>query len=109
MIATALLCLVGGYYVFLDGQWDTPSFIFSYFSVALFPALFFGWKLIKRTHWKKPHEVDLKGEVEEIEEYTRSFRPEGSKNVVDKWFNIVFGGMSIFSPGVLGLLADRIC
>jgi len=93
MVATLILSFVGGYYVFLDGQWDTPSFIFSYFSIALFPGLFFSWKLIKRTKWKKPAEVNLKGEVEEIEEYTRNFVPEKSKNVFDKWFNIIFGGM----------------
>lgn len=104
MIACAILCLVGGYYVFLNGQWDTPSFIFSYFSVALFPALFFGWKFLKRTHWKKPHEVDLKGEVEEIDEYTRNFRPEPSSNFMDKWFNIVFGGALFAASGHSTLL-----
>lgn len=103
MVATALLCLVGGYNVFLTGMWDTPSFIFSYFSVALFPALFFGWKLFKRTKWMKPADVDLKGEVELIDEYTRNFRPEPSKSVFDKWWNIIFGGMCACSwvPEVL--------
>ena len=79
MVATLILTLFGGYYVFLDGQWDAPSFIFSYFSVALFPALYFGWKLIWKTKIKRAHEVDLKGEVAEIEEYTRNFIPKPSK------------------------------
>lgn len=89
-----IMTLAGGYYVFLDDFWDAPGFVFSYFSVALFPALFFGWKLIKRTHWKKPHEVDLKGETEYIDDYTRNFRPKPSKNAFDKWFNVIFGGIN---------------
>ena len=60
--------------------------------IGLFPVLFIGWKLIKRTKWRKGHEVDLKGEVWEIDEYTRNFVPEPYKNVADKWFNKVFGG-----------------
>lgn len=79
MVATIILTLVGGYQVFLNGEWDTPSFIFSYFSVAFFPVLFFGWKLIHKTKFKKPAEVDLKGEVEEIEHYTQQFVPQPSK------------------------------
>ena len=81
MTGCIILTLVGGYQVFLDGQWNAPSFIFSYFSVALFPALFFGWKLIKKTHWRRLKEIDLKGEVEEIEDYTRNFVPQPSKQV----------------------------
>ncbi|KAF2725224.1 amino acid transporter [Polychaeton citri CBS 116435] len=93
LVGTIVLCLVGGYGVFLNGNWDVANFLSSYFSVGLFPVLFFGWKIIKKTKWKKPHEVDLKGEVEEIEEYTRNFVPEPSKNAFDKWFNIIFGGV----------------
>lgn len=79
MIACIIMTLVGGHHVFLTGQWNAPSFIFSYFSVALFPTLFFFWKFFKHTHWKKLEEIDLKGEVEEIEEYTRNFVPQPSK------------------------------
>lgn len=44
--------------------------------IGLFPVLYVGWKLIKKTKIMKPHEVDLKGEVEEIDEYTRNFVPK---------------------------------
>lgn len=59
--------------VFLPGNWDVPTFLFSYFMIGMCPILFFGWKLIKKTKWKKPREVDLVGEREEIDEYTRNF------------------------------------
>lgn len=70
--------------VFLPGYWYTPSFIFSYFMIALCPILFVGWKVIKRTRLRKPHEVDLKGEVEEIDEYTRTFVPQPYKYVASR-------------------------
>ncbi|RMZ08859.1 hypothetical protein D0860_04495 [Hortaea werneckii] len=92
LIGCTVMAFVGGYTVFLPGYWDTPSFISSYFMIALCPILFVGWKVIKRTRLRKPHEVDLKGEVEEIDEYTRTFVPQPYKNVADKWFNITFGG-----------------
>jgi yeast amino acid transporter len=79
MCGCITLTFVGGYQVFLNDMWDAPSFIFSYFSVGLFPVLFGAWKLIKKTKWRKLEEVDLKGEVEEIEEYTRNFVPQPSK------------------------------
>lgn len=68
-----VMSFVGGYTVFLPGSWDVPTFIFSYFMIGLFPVLFVAWKIIKKTKWRKPAEVDLKGEVEEIEEYQRNF------------------------------------
>lgn len=61
--------------MFLPGQWDVPTFLFSYFMIGVFPILFIGWKVVKKSKWRKPEEVDLKGEVEEIEEYTRNFVP----------------------------------
>jgi amino acid transporter len=42
--------------------------------IAVFPAIFVGWKLLKKTKWLKPEEVVLRTrEVEEIEEYTRNY------------------------------------
>ena len=75
MICTLVMAFVGGYTVFLPGQWDVPTFLFSYFMIGLFPVLFFWWKLIKKSKWRKPEEVDLKGEVAEIDEYTRNYVP----------------------------------
>lgn len=62
------MAIVGGYTVFLPGFWEVQTFLFSYFMVFLFPVLFVGWKVVKRTRWYAPEEVDLKGEREEIEE-----------------------------------------
>lgn len=68
LVWTGVMAIVGGYTVFLPGFWEVQTFLFSYFMVFLFPVLFVGWKVVKRTRWYAPEEVDLKGEREEIEE-----------------------------------------
>ena len=73
MICCIVMAFLGGYPVFLPGNWDVPTFLFSYFMIFAFPVLFIGYKLVMRTKWRKGCEVDLKGEVEEIDEYTRNF------------------------------------
>lgn len=46
---------------------------------GIFPVLFIGWKVVKKTRWYKPEEVDLVTGVEEVDEYTRNYVPEQSK------------------------------
>ncbi|KAK6005372.1 hypothetical protein QM012_008151 [Aureobasidium pullulans] len=87
-IGCTVMALVGGYTVFLPGQWSVPTFIFSYFMIGLFPILFIGWKLIKKTKWTPAVDVDLRGEVEEIEEYQATFVPSSSN---DTYFEKVLG------------------
>ena len=75
LTATFTMTFVSGYTVFLGGQWSVPTFLFSYTMIAVFPILFVAWKLLKRTKWLKPSEVDLYRDVEEIEEYQRNYVP----------------------------------
>ncbi len=74
-----IMTFVGGYTVFLPGSWDVATFLFSYTMIGVFPVLFVGWKLLKRTKWMKPEEVDLMKDVDEIEEYTRDYVPSPPK------------------------------
>jgi yeast amino acid transporter len=73
------MTFVGGYTVFIDDNWDIPTFLFSYTMIGVFPVLFVGWKVLKKTRWLKPGEVDLRKDVEEIEAYTREFVAEPPK------------------------------
>ncbi|KAF7860880.1 hypothetical protein EAF04_008398 [Stromatinia cepivora] len=87
-----IMTFVSGYPVFLPGSWDIPTFLFSYAMIGVFPIIFIGWKMVKKTKWLKPHEVILRTqEVEEIEEYTRNYveRPPRTRwhGYVDKIFN----------------------
>ncbi|KAH6678637.1 amino acid transporter-like protein [Halenospora varia] len=69
-----IMTFVGGYTVFLEGQWDVPTFLFSYLMIFVFPVIFVGWKVLKKTKWLKPHEVILRtAEVDAIDEYTRNY------------------------------------
>ena len=70
---TTIMAFVGGYTVFLPGNWSIPTFLFSYTMIGVFPVLYFGWKFFHKTKFLKPEEVDLVSGVVEIEEYTRDF------------------------------------
>lgn len=52
---------------------SVADFLFSYFMIFLVPILFIIWKVVKKTKWKKPEEVNLYEDLEEIEEYQRDF------------------------------------
>lgn len=67
------MTFVGGYTVFLPGMWTIETFLFSYTMIGVFPLLYFGWKILKKTRRLRPEEVDLYKDVEEIEEYTRNY------------------------------------
>ncbi|KAI0814436.1 amino acid permease/ SLC12A domain-containing protein [Xylaria sp. FL0064] len=88
--ATFVFTFLGGYTVFLPGNWDVASFFFSYTSVAAFPILYVGWKIIHRTKIYTPAEVDLQQDLEEVEEYTRNYIPNPPRNGFSKWFNMLF-------------------
>ncbi|MCJ1255536.1 hypothetical protein MMC24_003352 [Lignoscripta atroalba] len=90
LIGCFIMTFVGGYTVFLPGQWDIPTFLFSYTMIGVFPLLFIFWKILKKTKWLKPEEVDLYKDVDEIEEYQRNYvaRPPG--NIFVKWSDKIF-------------------
>ncbi|KAF2745128.1 hypothetical protein M011DRAFT_149509 [Sporormia fimetaria CBS 119925] len=90
LVGTFVMTFVGGYTVFLPGNWDVPTFLFSYMMIFVFPILFFGWKFIKKTKWMKPEEVDLYEGVAEIEEYTRNYVPAPYRNNFVKYFDKIF-------------------
>ncbi|KAI4214603.1 MAG: hypothetical protein LQ351_003020 [Letrouitia transgressa] len=87
---TFVMTFVGGYTVFLPGQWDIPTFLFSYTMIGVFPLLFIVWKLLKKTRWMRPEDVDLNKDIEEIEEYQRNYVPTPPKNNFYKFLDNLF-------------------
>ncbi|KAK8063052.1 amino acid transporter [Apiospora hydei] len=73
LVATFVMAWMGGYTVFLPGNWNVPSFLFSYMMLFICPVLYVSWKLIHKTKFVKPHEADLVQDLAGIEEYTRNF------------------------------------
>jgi amino acid transporter len=64
-----------------------PHFLFSYLMIGVFPVIFVGWKLIKRTKWLKPEKVCLRtAGVDEIDEYTRNYMERTPKT---RWYGYV--------------------
>lgn len=78
-VATFVMAFMGGYTYFLPGFWDVSGFLFSYMMIFIFPVLFVAWKVIHRTKFYKPIEVDLKQDLAAVEEYTKNFIPKASK------------------------------
>ncbi|KAH6655392.1 putative general amino acid permease [Truncatella angustata] len=77
-VMTFVMAFMNGYTIFLPGNWDISSFLFSYMMIFLFPVLFLVWKVIHRTRFHKPAKVDLQQDLAGIEEYTRNYVPEKS-------------------------------
>jgi yeast amino acid transporter len=72
---TTVMCFVGGYTVFLPGNWDVPTFLFSYLMVIVVPVLFCAWKIIHKTKWRRSEDIDLLKDKEGIDEYERNYIP----------------------------------
>lgn len=53
--------------------------------IFVFPVLFVFWKLLKKTKWKAPREVDLYTGVAEIEEYTANYVARPPRNKAEAW------------------------
>jgi len=70
-ITMFLVCLFYGYASFQP--WNVEVFFQNYTMQILAPVLYFGWKLIKRTKYIKPAELDLVWERPVIDAYEASF------------------------------------
>ncbi|KAL4939754.1 hypothetical protein BDV06DRAFT_30358 [Aspergillus oleicola] len=90
LVATSVMAVVGGYEVFLPGNWDVPTFLFSYTMIFVFPVLYFGWKIIHKTSIRKLEEIDLITGVDEIGDYTRNYVPQPASNVFSKFGDWLF-------------------
>ncbi|KAK6076704.1 Dicarboxylic amino acid permease 3 [Seiridium cupressi] len=57
------LLLTSGYTVFIKGQWSTQTFVSSYINIPIILALYFGYKLTKRTKLVPLTEVPIRNLV----------------------------------------------
>mgnify|MGYP001940399640 CR=1 FL=1 len=68
-----VVVFVYGYSTFKPGNFTLESFFTYYTMVGVAPILFIFWKVLKRTKWLKPHEVDLVWDAPLIDAYEASF------------------------------------
>ena len=89
-----LFVLVQGYSVFLEGNWETSTFIFNYGILALAGGVGLAWKFAKRTRFYRAHEIDLATDVEffnELDNYYQHKRDdEGPGNLKKRIIDRVF-------------------
>lgn len=71
LVFMIVICLFYGYTAF--GPPSVDAFWQNYTMQVAAPILYFGWKLIKRTKWKKPSEVDLVWEAPLVDAYEATF------------------------------------
>ncbi|KAK4214408.1 amino acid permease-domain-containing protein [Rhypophila decipiens] len=86
-----VMTFVGGYTVFLPGNWDVPTFLFSYTMIFITPVLYIGWKFLKRTKILRADEIDLLKDLDTIEEYQRTYVPSKSGNSFYRFLDWAFG------------------
>lgn len=91
LVGCFIMTFVGGYTVFLPGSWDVPTFLFSYTMIAVCPLLFLAWKVLKRSKFYKPEEVDLLKNLDEIEEYEANYVPQPAKSAFERSLDFLFG------------------
>lgn len=73
LIFLTLVVTCYGYGTFLPGAFTPDGFLTYYLMVLVAPVLFFGWKIIKKTHFIKPLECDLVWQKAVIDAYEESF------------------------------------
>lgn len=93
LVWTFVMAFVGGYTVFLPlpGMWKIADFLFSYAMIFVYPILYFGYKFIRKTEIRKPEEIDLFKDLDEIEEYQRNYIPTPPRNGLEKVLDKIFG------------------
>ncbi|KAG5998988.1 hypothetical protein E4U54_002094, partial [Claviceps lovelessii] len=83
LVAAFAMALVGGYAVFLPGRWSVSDFLFSYTMLAVFPILYVGYKVVRKTKIHEPKDVDLYTDLDVIEEYERNYVPQPASTEAD--------------------------
>ncbi|KAJ6502336.1 general amino acid permease AGP2 [Mycena sanguinolenta] len=74
---TFVMAFVGGWTVFLPGNWDVPTFLFSYAMLGVAPVLFVFWKIFRRTTWQHAEDVTFFGkEREQVDMYEEAYAAE---------------------------------
>jgi amino acid transporter len=66
----SILVIFYGYSLFTP--WSVLNFFSNYTMQLVAPCLYFGWKVVKKTRYVRPHEVDLVWQRPEIDAYENS-------------------------------------
>ncbi|OCH89957.1 amino acid permease [Obba rivulosa] len=67
VISCAIICFFSGWSVFMNGNWDTGTFITKYLPLMLFPVLYIAWKLKTRAPIVRLEDMDFLTGLKEVE------------------------------------------
>ncbi|KAJ7047019.1 general amino acid permease AGP2 [Mycena alexandri] len=88
---TFVMAFVSGWTVFLPGNWDVPTFLFSYAMLGLAPVLFIFWKVFRRTSWQRSEDTTFfEKEREEVDLYEDTHVPEPPSGIFAKVADFLF-------------------
>ncbi|KAJ7940420.1 general amino acid permease AGP2 [Mycena leptocephala] len=88
---TIIMAFVGGWTVFLPGNWDVPTFLFSYAMLGIAPVLFIFWKVFRRTTWQLAEDTTFfEKEREHVDLYEDTHVPEPPSNIFAKIADFLF-------------------
>lgn len=73
LMCPLIMMFLAGFAVFTKGNWDTPTFLFSYIMIPFNVVLFVVWKLVRRTKRVKPADVDFRTSMKEIDDHMEEF------------------------------------
>lgn len=71
-----LVLVFNGFWVFFPGNLTVANLFTSYFAPVFFVIVYFGWKILKKTHIRTNEEADIttgKSEIDDEEEMERQF------------------------------------
>lgn len=87
IILISIILFFSSYTVFLHGEWDAPTFVTNYLPVFLFPCLWIGWKLFKRTKFVRANEMDFYSGLDVIE--ADCYEEDPPRNMVEKVWQFI--------------------
>ncbi|KAI0075661.1 amino acid permease [Panus rudis PR-1116 ss-1] len=76
------ICIISGWTVFIQGNWQTDFFVTNYLPLALYPILYFGYRFFKGIRLVKPEKMDFRTGLDEIE--AASYDDPPPRNVVER-------------------------
>lgn len=93
IVVVSSVLLFSGWPVFMEGNWDTTTFLGNYLPMGIFVVIFVGFKVGRKTKFVKASEMDLTSGLDEIE---RRAAEENEKDVLSSEFK--------HSSGIRGFL-----
>ncbi|KAF7338121.1 General amino acid permease [Mycena venus] len=80
-----------GWTVFLPGNWDVPTFLFSYAMLGVAPVLFVFWKVFRRTTWQLAEDITFfVKEREQVDLYEDTYVADAPSSFFAKIGDFIF-------------------